>query len=119
VARVSVALRPGDAAELGRQIRELQLQRVRSQPGGRNAGCVFKNPPGGHAGRIIDGLGLKGARRGGAVVSQRHANFIVNERGARAADVLELAELVRERVAREAGVELEWEVRVWKPRGRG
>jgi UDP-N-acetylmuramate dehydrogenase len=119
VARVSVALRPGDAAELGRQIRELQLQRVRSQPGGRNAGCVFKNPPGGHAGRIIDGLGLKGARRGGAVVSQRHANFIVNERGATAADVLELADLVRERVAREAGVELEWEVRVWKPRGRG
>jgi UDP-N-acetylmuramate dehydrogenase len=119
VASVSVALRPGDPLELGRQIRELQLQRVRSQPAGRNAGCVFKNPPGAHAGRIIDALGLKGARRGGAVVSPRHANFIVNEGGATAADVLELAERVRERVARETGVELEWEVRVWKPVGRG
>jgi UDP-N-acetylmuramate dehydrogenase len=116
VARVKVALRPGDPEALGRQIRELQLQRVRSQPGGRNAGCVFKNPPGAAAGRLIDGLGLKGARRGGAVVSPRHANFIVNEGGATAADVLELAEQVRERVAREAGVELEWEVRVWRPR---
>jgi UDP-N-acetylmuramate dehydrogenase len=119
VASVSVALRPGDAVELGRQIRELQLQRVRSQPAGRNAGCVFKNPPGAHAGRIIDALGLKGERRGSAVVSPRHANFIVNEGGATAADVLELAELVRERVARETGVELEWEVRVWRPGGRG
>lgn len=113
VASVSVALRPGDPVELGRQIRELQLQRVRSQPAGRNAGCVFKNPPGAHAGRIIDALGLKGERRGGAVVSPRHANFIVNEGGATAADVLELAERVRERVARETGVELEWEVRIW------
>jgi len=68
------------------------------------------------AGRLIDGLGLKGERRGGAVVSPRHANFIVNEGGATAADVLELAERVRERVAREAGVELEWEVRVWRPK---
>ena len=116
VAQVKVALRPGDPEELGRQIRELQLQRVRSQPAGRNAGCVFKNPPGAQAGRLIDGLGLKGERRGGAVVSPRHANFIVNEGGATAADVLELAERVRERVAREAGVELEWEVRVWRPK---
>jgi UDP-N-acetylmuramate dehydrogenase len=118
VASVSVALRPGDPEALGKQIRELQLQRVRSQPAGRNAGCVFKNPPGAHAGRIIDALGLKGTRRGAAVVSPRHANFIVNEGGATASDVLELAELVRERVAREAGVELEWEVRVWRPRSR-
>jgi UDP-N-acetylmuramate dehydrogenase len=116
VAEVSVALQPGEPEALGREIRELQLQRVRSQPGGRNAGCVFKNPPGASAGRVIDELGLKGLRRGGAVVSERHANFIVNERGASAGDVLELAGVVRERVAREAGVELEWEVRVWRPR---
>jgi len=117
VARLGLGLRPGgDPGRLGKQVRELQLQRVRSQPGGRNAGCVFKNPSGGHAGRIIDELGLKGSRRGGAVVSERHANFIVNVGGAAAADVLELAEQVRERVAREAGVELEWEVKVWRPR---
>jgi UDP-N-acetylmuramate dehydrogenase len=116
VASVTVALRPGDPEELGRQMRELQLQRVKSQPGGRNAGCVFKNPAGGHAGKIIDQLGLKGTRRGGAVVSPRHANFIVNEDDARAADVLALVDLVREQAARSAGVELELEVKVWRPR---
>jgi len=116
VASVRAALRPGDAQELSREIRELQKQRVRSQPGGRNAGCVFKNPPGGQAGRIIDELGLKGTRRGGAVISERHANFIVNDGEARAADVLELVDLVRDRVAREAGVELELEVKFWRAR---
>jgi UDP-N-acetylmuramate dehydrogenase len=117
VAEITVGLQPGDAEALGKETRELQLQRVRSQPPGRNAGCVFKNPPGGHAGKIIDGLGLKGTRRGGAVVSERHANFVVNEGGARAKDVLEILDLVRERAAHEAKVELELEVRVWRPRG--
>jgi UDP-N-acetylmuramate dehydrogenase len=116
VAEVALGLRPGAPEELGREIRELQLQRVRSQPGGRNAGCVFKNPSGAHAGRLIDELGLKGTRVGGAVVSPRHANFVVNDGGARAQDVLDLIELVRERVAREAGVELELEVKVWRAR---
>jgi UDP-N-acetylmuramate dehydrogenase len=116
VASIAVGLRPGDPEERGQEIRELQLQRVKSQPTGRNAGCVFKNPPGGHAGRIIDELGLKGTRRGGAAVSEKHANFVVNEKGASAKDVLEVLDLVRERVAREAGVELELEVKVWRPR---
>jgi UDP-N-acetylmuramate dehydrogenase len=117
VAEISVRLRPGDSEALARETRELQLQRVRSQPPGRNAGCVFKNPPGGHAGKLIDGLGLKGTRRGGAVVSERHANFVVNDGDATASDILEILDLVRERAAREAGVELELEVRVWRPRG--
>jgi UDP-N-acetylmuramate dehydrogenase len=116
VASVTVALRPGDPEELGREIRELQLQRVRSQPGGRNAGCVFKNPPGAAAGRIIDELGLKGTRRGGAVISEKHANFVVNEKGATADDVLALLDLMRETVAQKRGLELELEVRVWRPR---
>jgi UDP-N-acetylmuramate dehydrogenase len=117
VASLTVGLREGDPEELARETRELQLQRTKSQPVGRNAGCVFKNPPGENAGRMIDALGLKGTRRGGAVVSERHANFLVNDAGARAADVLELLDLVRESVARETGVELELEVKVWKPRG--
>jgi UDP-N-acetylmuramate dehydrogenase len=116
VGSVKVALRPEDPAMLEKETRELTQQRVKSQPGGRNAGCVFKNPSGGSAGRIIDELGLKGTRRGGAVVSPRHANFVVNDQGARAQDVLDLLDLVRERVAREAGVELELEVRVWRRR---
>jgi UDP-N-acetylmuramate dehydrogenase len=116
VAEVGLRLRPGDASELGRELRELQLQRVRSQPGGRNAGCVFKNPPGAHAGRLIDELGLKGTRIGGALVSPRHANFVVNAGGAKAQDVLDLLDLLRETVARQRGVELELEVKVWRPR---
>jgi len=117
VARVALQLRRDDAAALEKETRELTLQRVRSQPGGRNAGCVFKNPPGGHAGKIIDELGFKGLRRGAAVVSERHANFVVNQGGARAADILEILELVRDGVARRSGVELELEVKVWRPRG--
>ncbi len=116
VASLSVALEPGDPQRLGEEIRELQMQRVKSQPVGRNAGCVFKNPSGAHAGRIIDELGLKGMRRGGASVSEKHANFVMNEAGAKASDVLELLELVRERALREAGVALELEVKVWRPR---
>lgn len=118
VASVSVKLRPGDAAAMGTEIRELQLQRVRSQPGGRNAGCVFKNPPGAPAGKLIDEAGLKGLRRGAAVVSPKHANFVVNEGGARAADVLEILEIVRTEIARRTGVELELEVKLWRPRER-
>jgi UDP-N-acetylmuramate dehydrogenase len=117
VASVTVALRPDDPAALEKETRELAEQRVKSQPGGRNAGCVFKNPPGAAAGKLIDELGLKGTRRGGAVVSPKHANFVVNDQGARAQDVLDLLDLVRERVAREAGVELELEVKIWRPRG--
>jgi len=116
VAKMTVALRPDDPHVLEGEIRELQHQRTRSQPVGRNAGCVFKNPAGGHAGKLLDELGLKGTRRGGALVSPRHANFVVNDQGARARDVLDLLDLMRETAAREAGVELELEVKVWGPR---
>jgi UDP-N-acetylenolpyruvoylglucosamine reductase len=117
VAEITVQLKADDPASLEKETGELSRQRTKSQPGGRNAGCVFKNPEGGHAGRIIDGLGLKGSRRGGAVISERHANFVVNDGGARAADVLALLDLAHERALHEAGVDLELEVKVWRPRG--
>ena len=116
VASITVRLEREDPSRLETETRELAQQRVKSQPVGRNAGCVFKNPAGGHAGRMIDGLGLKGTRIGGAVVSPRHANFLVNEGGATAGDVLALLDLVRERVQQETGVDLELEVKVWRPR---
>jgi UDP-N-acetylmuramate dehydrogenase len=85
-------------------------QKKSSQPlGTHNAGCMFKNPPGGHAGRIIDQCGLKGARVGNAHVSDRHANFIENDGGATAADILRLVELIQGR----APLPLELEVLVW------
>jgi UDP-N-acetylmuramate dehydrogenase len=88
-------------------------RRRRSQPLGRaTAGSVFKNPPGDFAGRLIEAAGLKGLAVGPAMVSQVHANFIENRGGASAAQVLELMELVRHRVAEQFGVELEPEVEV-------
>ena len=117
VAKVTVKLRPDEPAALEKETGELSRQRTKSQPGGRNAGCVFKNPEGEKAGRIIDALGLKSTRVGGALISPRHANFVVNDAGAKAQDVLDLLDLVRERVQREKGVDLELEVKVWRPRG--
>lgn len=82
----------------------------RTQPlGSHNAGCMFKNPPGGHAGRLIDEWGLKGERVGGAHVSSKHANFIINEGNATATDVLRLVDVIRAKVP----VPLELEVLVW------
>ena len=84
--------------------------RKRTQPNDRSAGCVFRNPPGQSAGRLIDEAGLKGRRIGGAEVSSLHANFIVNRGGATAADVRALIEVVRSEVFGRSGVHLECEV---------
>jgi UDP-N-acetylmuramate dehydrogenase len=77
-----------------------------------NCGSVFTNPPGAHAAALIDAAGLKGARVGGASVSRKHANFIVAEPGATAADVDALIRVVQERVEAETGIALVPEVRV-------
>jgi len=78
-----------------------------------SAGCVFRNPPGRGAGELIEEVGGKGLRRGDAMVSEKHANFIVNLGHATAQDVLGLTDLVRERVLRFTGVELQLEIEVW------
>jgi UDP-N-acetylenolpyruvoylglucosamine reductase len=101
---------PAAAAEIARLIETYRSQRHEAQPREPSAGCVFKNPPGGSAGRLIDECGLKGARVGGAEVSPRHANFIVNLGTATAGDVLELVRRVRGRVRQLTGVDLEPEV---------
>ena len=101
---------PADAAEIARRIDSYRSQRHETQPREPSAGCVFKNPPDGSAGRLIDECGLKGARVGGAEVSPRHANFIVNLGTATAGDVLELVRQVRARVRQLKGVDLEPEV---------
>jgi UDP-N-acetylmuramate dehydrogenase len=80
----------------------------------KSAGCIFKNPPGRSAGRMIDELGLKGHRVGDAMVSDRHANFFVNAGSARGADMLQLIDEVREQVHHAYGIELENEVIVWR-----
>ena len=85
-----------------------------SQPFGENsAGCVFKNPPGESAGRLIDEAGMKGESIGGARVSREHANFIVTRKGATADDVLRLMDRIRQTVRRQSGIELELEIDIW------
>jgi UDP-N-acetylmuramate dehydrogenase len=95
------------------RIRELLRQRAQSQPmGTRNCGSVFRNPPGDYAARLIESSGLKGERVGKAVVSEKHANFIINTGGASAADVETLITRIAKRVAADSGVNLVREVRI-------
>jgi UDP-N-acetylmuramate dehydrogenase len=86
-----------------------------SQPAGRSAGSVFRNPPGDSAGRLIEACGLKGKRIGGAVVSEVHANFIINDGQATAEDIRQLMELCEIQVLREFGIRLIREVRMVEP----
>jgi len=87
-------------------------KRWSSQPAAPSAGCMFKNPPQCPAGKLIDELGLKGTRVGGAVVSQEHGNFIVNDGAATARDVLELIAVLKARVKADRGIELHTEVEI-------
>ncbi|MEO8718025.1 MAG: UDP-N-acetylmuramate dehydrogenase [Burkholderiales bacterium] len=108
------ALPAADGAASRARIKEFLVRRIASQPLSLpNAGSVFRNPPGDHAARLIEACGLKGLARGGASVSDKHANFIVNpERRARAADIEGLIEEVRRRVAERTSVDLVPEVRI-------
>ncbi|MEW6568134.1 MAG: UDP-N-acetylmuramate dehydrogenase [Chloroflexota bacterium] len=92
------------------RVAEFVAQRQQTQPGGASMGSMFKNPPGDHAGRLIEAAGLKGLRQGGAQISIRHANFFINLGGATAADVWALIETARNKVAQEFGVNMELEV---------
>jgi UDP-N-acetylmuramate dehydrogenase len=113
VTGAALRLRPGDTGEIRAAMDDARRWRRETQPIAEpNCGSVFTNPPGKHAAALIDAAGLKGARQGGAHVSAKHANFIVTEPGATAADVVALIEVVRDTVEAETGVRLEPEVRV-------
>jgi UDP-N-acetylmuramate dehydrogenase len=114
----TLRLKHDDPDQIKARMDDAKSRRLATQPhGSRSAGCFFKNPPAGTigTGKIIDEMGMKGQRRGSAVVSPVHANFIVTEgENARAEDALALAEEIRERVRREQGIELEYEVELWR-----
>jgi len=115
VLSATFALQEADAGELDRRFREVWMYKQNTQPplGVHSAGCIFRNPNGRSAGEVIDSAGLKGLRIGSALVSQRHANFILADEGGRAADVIELIAEVQRRVKDRFGIELEPEVKIW------
>ena len=113
VTAAHLRFRPADAAELAKEIRtRIALRKDAQSVGAPNAGSVFKNPPGLSAWRLIDEAGLRGLTAGGAMVAQKHANFIVNRGGATAGDILALIDGIREKVLKQTGIELEPEVRI-------
>jgi UDP-N-acetylenolpyruvoylglucosamine reductase len=107
-----LAGRPEAREAIEQRMNEFSQKRWKSQPAAPSAGCMFKNPPAIPAGKLIDELGLKGLRVGGAAVSQEHGNFLVNDGTATARDVLELMELVRSRALAARGIELQTEVEI-------
>jgi UDP-N-acetylmuramate dehydrogenase len=111
--RIEFALHGGDVAASERAMQDDREKRRRSQPLDRpNFGSTFRNPPGDFAGRLVEAVGLKGHRIGGALWSDVHANFVVNAGGATARDVLALVNLARSRVKETFGIVLETEVRL-------
>lgn len=122
----TLRLERDDPARIAERVDANQAQRRATQPlADQNAGSVFRNPPGDHAGRLIDAAGLKGHRLGTASVSTLHANFIIAERDGRAADVRALGDFVRSVVAERFGITLEYEIEFvgdwqgWPWDGRG
>jgi UDP-N-acetylmuramate dehydrogenase len=104
-----------DPEQVVRTVKEIWIYKKNSQPlTTKNAGCIFKNPRGASAGALIDRAGLKGLRIGGAVVSDKHANFIIAEAGCTSRDVSRLIETIRQRVKEQFDVELELEIEIWR-----
>jgi UDP-N-acetylmuramate dehydrogenase len=104
--------RRGDPTEIAHRMEEIKAAREASQPiRARTGGSTFANPPGDQAWRLIDGAGCRGLARGGAMVSEKHTNFLINTGNASAADIEGLGEEVRRRVQAQFGVVLEWEIR--------
>ncbi|MCZ6515433.1 MAG: UDP-N-acetylmuramate dehydrogenase [Acidobacteria bacterium] len=112
---VTLELAERPFAEIVEKIKQCNRKRRSSQPiNQKSAGCIFKNAPGLSTGKLIDEQGMKGREVGGAMISDRHANFIVNRGGAKAADIFRLMDMIREKLLKAYQVELEEEVIVWR-----
>ena len=115
ILNAKLKLNENDPEQIMRTIKEVWIYKKNSQPlNTKNAGCIFKNPRGVSAGAMIDRAGLKGLQIGGAVVSEKHANFIVAEKGCQSRDVIKLIETVKRRVKEYFDINLELEIEIWK-----
>ncbi|MCL5282369.1 MAG: UDP-N-acetylmuramate dehydrogenase [Planctomycetes bacterium] len=115
ILNAQLRLAEADPERILRTVKEGWIYKKNSQPlNTRNCGCVFKNPPGAAAGALIDRAGLKGLQVGGAVVSEKHANFIVARDGCTSRDVMQLIDTIKQKVREQFDVELELEIEVWQ-----
>jgi UDP-N-acetylmuramate dehydrogenase len=115
ILNAQMKLTSADPEQILRTVKESWIYKKNTQPlNTRNCGCVFKNPPEGAAGALIDRAGLKGFQVGGAVISEKHANFIVARDGCTSRDVMQLIEAVRQRVRERFDVELQLELEIWQ-----
>ena len=107
-------LNTGDPDQIMRTVQEIWIYKKNNQPlNTKNSGCIFKNPRGVSAVALIDRAGLKGLQIGGAVVSEKHANFIIAEKSCRSRDVLRLIDTVKQRVKEQFDIDLEHEIEIW------
>jgi UDP-N-acetylmuramate dehydrogenase len=115
ILNAQMQLGQGDPEQIMRSVKEIWIYKKNNQPlNTKNSGCIFKNPRGLSAGAMIDRAGLKGLQAGGAKVSEKHANFIVAEKGCTSKDVSRLIEAVRQRVREQFDIELEIEIEIWE-----
>lgn len=107
-------LNTADPNSILRMVKEIWIYKKNTQPlNTKNAGCIFKNPKGVFAGALIDRAGLKGFRIGGAVISEKHANFIIAEKGCKSSDVMGVIETAKQKVKEQFDVDLELEIEIW------
>ncbi len=107
-------LNPGDPEQIMRTVKEIWIYKKNSQPlNTKNSGCIFKNPRGISAGALIDRADLKGMQIGGAIISEKHANFIIAEKGCTSDDVMKLIEGMKKSVKTQFDVDLELEIEIW------
>ena len=114
ILNAKLKLASADSEQIMRTVKEIWIYKKNSQPlNTRNSGCIFKNPRGVSAGALIDRAGLKGLQIGGATVSEKHANFIIAEKGCKSRDVMRLIDAIKQRVEEKFGIELEPEIKIW------
>ena len=107
-------LNAGDPEQIMRTVKEIWIYKKNNQPlNTKNSGCIFKNPRGISAGALIDRAGLKGRKVGGAIVSEKHANFIIAEEGCTSSNVISLIEIIKDTVKHQFDVDLELEIEIW------
>ncbi len=107
-------LSTGDPEQIMRTVQEIWIYKKNNQPlNTKNSGCIFKNPKGVSAGALIDRAGLKGLQIGGAIVSEKHANFIIADKGCRSRDVMRLIDTIKQRVKEQFDIDLELEIDIW------